>query len=572
MSDDESMALPSAAKQGWGSHAHRVHPSRWDSAQRYNAVAASSAAASAAAESDDEAGATTQLIQKHNLMTAFFNNGKDMNAGRFDAHANNVYLSEHHFFAVAEASRPLIDMLERTGKYHCMSTGDLACFVHRHYSKDFHRVCHGVAGLKSKYAIFRIKWDGLVGGTDETVVAVFHINHAEAKKSPKRVMFMTEFTAKCAEHRVRIAMGDGNMACYSLEELFAEHKLNANLVAFHAEYFHERDKEYTSKKERELKWDSCGIWILGPILQIKLQGWRRHALAGSVWPQRRIYTDKLGYEGRSAMGYVAQSYVPKMPIAEEIDRGREWPSMDDEVFEKCKRWRNDIDKSLVLGESPQRYQAATPALMREYLDFRRLVPTVDRVVSPRGGGSDWQDGHWPLIQRSRETMSDWTKADPFGALWSKGGHFVLKVIVNYTATGRDRGTQGREHLRVKSKKKNIWMQTNIWPWWIESESEAHHWSAQTVNRDVQGGQCNGLFWRHSRHEWLTSGGPDAEAELEKYEWAWVKAHGHQAQRDALTDTQEAFEQSLGRGENLASLTAEADLKGADLAAKRRRTK
>ena len=183
MSDDKSMALLSAARQEMGSQAHRLHPSLWDSTKRHIGVAASSAAASWAAASDGEEDASMQYIQKNNLMTAFFNNGKGMNAGRLDAHGNNTYLGEHHFIGVAEASQNLIDMLERTEKYDCMrgANTDLACFVHRQYYKSFECVCHGKA-FSSKYAIFRIVWDGRVGGSTETVVAVFHVHYSEAKR------------------------------------------------------------------------------------------------------------------------------------------------------------------------------------------------------------------------------------------------------------------------------------------------------------------------------------------------------------------------------------------------------
>ena len=75
-----------------------------------------------------------------------------------------------------------------------------------------------------------------------------------------------------------------------------------------------------------------------------------------------------------------------------------------------------------------------------------------------------------------------------------------------------------------------------------TQREAHHWSAKIKHRDIQGGQCDGLFWRHSRAEWLKSG---AEGE---YEAPWIEAHGEQAMLDALHDTEEAFLASRARGE------------------------
>ena len=110
------------------------------------------------------------------------------------------------------------------------------------------------------------------------------------------------------------------------------------------------------------------------------------------------------------------------------------------------------------------------------------------------------------------------------------------------------------------------MKTNVWPWWIFSDTEAHHWSAKIAHRDVHGGQCNGLFWRHSRNEWLESGRPNAHEELVEYDWPWVQAHGEQAMQDAIRDTEAAFQASLKRGDTLKSLTDAAERKTAEIAA------
>ena len=142
----------------------------------------------------------------------------------------------------------------------------------------------------------------------------------------------------------------------------------------------------------------------------------------------------------------------------------------------------------------------------------------------------------------------------------------MKVIVNYSETGRDRGKKGEERLRVQKIKKLQWMETNVWPWWIRCETEAHHWAATLVNRDVQGGQCDGLFWRHSRGEWLKFGGPRAQLELDEYELPWIQAYGLPAMKDALRGTEDAYQSSLARNDTLASLTDEANQKGRAIAA------
>ena len=105
------------------------------------------------------------------------------------------------------------------------------------------------------------------------------------------------------------------------------------------------------------------------------------------------------------------------------------------------------------------------------------------------------------------------------------------------------------------------METNVWPWWIKCETEAHHWAATLVNRDVQGGQCDGLFWRHARDDWLMfSGEPNAQQALDEYELPWINAYGQKAMDDALRDTEYAFQASVQRGDTLNSLTEEAERK------------
>ena len=116
---------------------------------------------------------------------------------------------------------------------------------------------------------------------------------------------------------------------------------------------------------------------------------------------------------------------------------------------------------------------------------------------------------------------------------------VLKVILNFFLKGRDRGVKGMERLAIGKKKKAQWMETGVWPWWISSHTEAHHWSAKVVGRDIHGGQCDGLFWRHSRGEWLESGDPEA-----------------------------AYQASVAKGETLKPLTEESERRRAELAARK----
>ena len=79
-----------------------------------------------------------------------------------------------------------------------------------------------------------------------------------------------------------------------MESFLKHYKLNANLLAWHAEYPGNDDLERGLRERllngdedtyQLLKFDSNGIWTIGPVSRIVQQGPARHALAAAVWPQ-----------------------------------------------------------------------------------------------------------------------------------------------------------------------------------------------------------------------------------------------------------------------------------------------
>ena len=126
---------------------------------------------------DGEADEPPYQIERTNLLTAFFNQGKEMKDARLNVYTNNLYLGQYHFMAAAEVSPSVKNMLENSEKYLCAPAPgtDLMCFVHNAHHKEVDCVATG-GTERSPWAIFRIVWDGLVGGATETVVAVFHLN------------------------------------------------------------------------------------------------------------------------------------------------------------------------------------------------------------------------------------------------------------------------------------------------------------------------------------------------------------------------------------------------------------
>ena len=127
-------------------------------------------------------------LDKNNLITAFFNNGNTKTVDRMNAYADNLYLGDCHVFGMAEAQADVMQLLVNTGKYKALKAPgmELACFAHALYVKEIGVVASG-GTKRSKYAIFRIEWDGRVGGASEAVVAVFNIHYTGQKRPIARV-------------------------------------------------------------------------------------------------------------------------------------------------------------------------------------------------------------------------------------------------------------------------------------------------------------------------------------------------------------------------------------------------
>ena len=251
-----------------------------------------------------------------------------------------------------------------------------------------------------------------------------------------------------------------------MESFLKHYKLNANLLAWHAEYPTNEDLDrglrenlLNGKEDTHqiLKFDSNGIWSVGPIEKITWQGPARHAFAASIWPQ----TD----EGGTRCGELGRSYRRIEPTPESLGivvagagASGTWPEMDKNLWELCFLVRQMVVEN---PRDAHGVHVATPKQVGEFLSALRDLPRM--VKTPRVCESGDADADWPAISRSREGLSDWQKADPRGNQWERGGHFVLKCIVNFLSTHRDRGDQGLHRLAVHKQKKDDPRKTTHYP-------------------------------------------------------------------------------------------------------------
>ena len=215
-----------------------------------------------------------------------------------------------------------------------------------------------------------------------------------------------------------------------VEETLKFHKLAANLLAWHAEFPSKKELEQEVQERKidpgdprsnisDLKFDSNGIWSIGPIGRITVQGPARHALAASIWP---MSTET----GATSCGFLSGAYKRVQPTPsslgmttgrDERDSGVVWPSITLRFKESCEKFRARMLKSPPSGKVIK----ADSDLTKKVSDFKRNLPTIDQ--SPLCPKEDFADVRWPKIARSAEFLSDWQKADPHGNQWRKGGHF-----------------------------------------------------------------------------------------------------------------------------------------------------
>ena len=156
---------PTAALRGEGSQAHKLEKSLlWplrDKSQRNERSQSLRGSGSGEADGDADEEDVWHDLHKNNVLMPFFNRG-ECTKDRLDVFSNNLYLIEYHVFCVAEAQQNIIDMIVNTGKYRAMRAPNtkLVSFCHNKYFKSMSVLDHGGTN-RSKYAIFRVEWDGI---------------------------------------------------------------------------------------------------------------------------------------------------------------------------------------------------------------------------------------------------------------------------------------------------------------------------------------------------------------------------------------------------------------------------
>ena len=145
-------------------------------------------------EEDDDLREFDHKPIKHNLQLQFQGMGGQMKTQRLEDYMDNIYLSNAHVIVMCEYNASYGHSIEATGKFRVFWQGELAVFVHALYVRGATMLIHesfsDVKRQSSSYAIWKIEWDGVDGGVEETVIAVFHLhrNHAKGPEMLKKIM------------------------------------------------------------------------------------------------------------------------------------------------------------------------------------------------------------------------------------------------------------------------------------------------------------------------------------------------------------------------------------------------
>ena len=136
---------------------------------------------------------------------------------------------------------------------------------------------------------------------------------------------------------VRFLMGDANMGMFAVEEWCCNWGLTVNLLAWHCEYPNSEDYDRSLRDgliasdqvgdKGLFKFDSNGIWAVGPIGRIRHQGPARHALCASTWPQNVV-------AGGTRCGEFAGSFRRLKPSA--------WPEVNQSLLAWCGEFKDYI--------------------------------------------------------------------------------------------------------------------------------------------------------------------------------------------------------------------------------------
>ena len=373
----------------------------------------------------------------------------------------------------------------------------------------------GPAEERSYYLFANLVFKWGIAGFGEMAVGNFHVHRALGKRgaaSPNWAAFVHQLAVSTRACGARVLGGDANMGLWCVGPTLREKGVEAVLACHHREISIRDPVQLgsTTAVRAAMRYDSLGIWLLGPRGPIRRLSIHSNCILGAMHP---AFLEKTGERLVAYQrGYKLDSYA--LPRA-----GGELPVHRDDVpSEQTLRAVNllwDMHGIQMLGKSSGEWRmgpdntrewipddaiegmdtlwlAAASALdlpgERKQAALQRLNLEITRdydATRPRSNapvGSDAVDfsppgvwtNSWKPIRFAQEVAPDFTKFDPSGFVWGRPGHYPLILTMGSNRTHSEDGSR----VRGTAKSKTAWWREEdgrTWPWWWFHESEQTFW-------------------------------------------------------------------------------------------------
>ena len=400
----------------------------------------------------------------------------------------------------------------------------------------------------SKAQIVRFHFNERIAGFDDLACLNFHLHNSIAKLPgghDQRRRVWDETAVEIQTHGVRFALGDANLALFSVQGELRARGFDCVLLENHLEFgLDYLDlKDYQSCTFRmandkdglpDVRFDTCGIWAIGPLgsLGVDVTSSWAHALAGACHP---VYLDgKVNTRGYSA----TCRWVTKPPefnvlglpddafqVVSEIVAGYDARKISNTEFEAVTFGQDVARRPL-----PAAKAAVVPATATPWKKHHQPTPR-SRVFD----GLEWhlpKTADWPVLPLMRGLMAEGALWDPSGRLWCRSAHVPLLLQVG---TDRKRTQHALDQNVIKLQKSQRWKATDetSWPWWVAHGSEGSHWCA---TRDGPP-RADGYWWHYARMKWPSE-------EVREWEQEWVDQNGPDLFQLSLLATRPARDRAL----------------------------
>ena len=178
---------------------------------------------------------------------------------------------------------------------------------------------------KSTHCLFaRVEFRWLMAGFPDLAVGSFHLHrNATGMKSPHFKEFVKKLAEGIRASGARVIGGDANKALFFISPALREHGIEATLMCQHIE-LDPTKQLYTdseAKLQASVRYDTCGIWLLGPHGVCKPLSGETRLILGAMHAFYLERTDKGQRYNIVPRGFPAETFGRDEPLAiDEVHR------------------------------------------------------------------------------------------------------------------------------------------------------------------------------------------------------------------------------------------------------------